>query len=86
MIEAHSIPLAEFSSTTISEREAKNLLLFPFQPIQSHSFGPQSRYGFGGRQTNSPISPAIGEFILSLFHLVFHSKCSLLHHFLYTAT
>jgi hypothetical protein len=62
MIEAHSIPLAEFSSTTISEREAKNLLLFPFQPIQSHSFGPQSRYGFGSRQTNSPISPAIGEF------------------------
>jgi hypothetical protein len=61
MIEAHSIPLAD-SSSTIREREAKNLLLFPFQPIQSHSYGPQSRFGFGSRQTNSPINPAIGEF------------------------
>ena len=58
-IEAHSIPLIADEIYT-SERESKNLLLFPFQPIQPHSYGPQSRFGFGSRQTNSPINPAIG--------------------------
>jgi hypothetical protein len=53
-IETHSVPLA-------GDREAKNVLFFPFRPILPHAYGLESRYGYGSRQTNSPINPSIGN-------------------------
>lgn len=57
-IEAHSVPLVEAPT---GDREAKNLLYVPYRPILRHAYGPETRYGLGSRQTNSPINPSIGN-------------------------
>ncbi len=58
-IKTHSVPLAE--SSPVGDREAKNLMFVPFRTIPLHAYGSESRYGFGSRQTNSPINPSIGK-------------------------
>lgn len=58
-IETHSVPPAD--TLLAGDREAKNLLFVPFRPILPHAYGPESRYGYGSRQTNSPINPSIAQ-------------------------